>query len=86
MIEIMLQVRDLGDRFLRYRLAHSGDCPSIEQWIEDKTLKSEPKDPWGGTLSIACPGQHEEGGADIISLGPDGKLATKDDIWSWQLQ
>ena len=53
--------------------------------VEDKTLKSELTDPWGHPLLIVCPGQHEEGGADISSLGPDGQSGTKDDIESWKL-
>jgi general secretion pathway protein G len=69
----------------QHRLVNSGECPSTQQWVEDKTLKSEPKDPWGHPLLIVCPGQHEEGGADISSLGPDGQSGTKDDIESWKL-
>jgi len=60
--------------------------PEVEQdMVEDKTLKSELTDPWGHPLLIVCPGQHEEGGADISSLGPDGQSGTKDDIESWKL-
>jgi hypothetical protein len=61
------------------------ECLSIAQWVEDKMLKSEPKDSWGHTLLIDCPGTHEKGGADIISLGPDGQQGTKDTIYSWKL-
>jgi type II secretory pathway pseudopilin PulG len=80
-----LEIRQLGAMFLQYRIANHGDCPSVAQWIEDKTLKGEPKDPWGHALTIACPGQHDDGSADIVSLGPDGQASTKDDIQSWTL-
>jgi general secretion pathway protein G len=63
-----------------------GDPPRVPISIEDQTLKSEPKDPWGHPLAIVCPGEHEEGGADIVSLGPDGRPGSKDDIESWKLQ
>jgi len=79
-----MQVQQLGAMMFQHRLANSGECPSTKQWIEDKTLKSEPKDPWGHLLIVTCPGEHEEGGADILSLGPDGQVGTKDDIESWK--
>jgi general secretion pathway protein G len=79
-----LQINELGAMFLNHRTANGGDCPSINQWLEDKTLKDEPKDPWGRAFTIVCPGQHEEGGADIVSLGPDGQPGGKDDIESWK--
>jgi general secretion pathway protein G len=81
-----MHVQQLGALVFHHRLANNGDCPSTKQWVEDKTLKSEPKDPWGHLLVVVCPGEHEEGGADIISLGPDGQAGTKDDIESWKLQ
>ena len=81
-----VQIRDLEAMVFRHRLANSGECPSLALWLEDKTLKAEPKDPWGHPLSIVCPGEHGEGGADIVSLGPDGRPGTKDDIESWRLQ
>jgi general secretion pathway protein G len=79
------QITRLGGLFLQHRLANSGECPSIGQWVEDKVLKSEPKDPWGHLLVIVCPGEHDEGGADITSLGPDGRAGTSDDIQSWTM-
>jgi general secretion pathway protein G len=81
-----MQVQQLGAMVFQHRLANSGECPSTKQWVEDKTLKSEPKDAWGHLLVVVCPGEHEEGGADIVSVGPDGQAGTKDDIESWKLQ
>ena len=80
------QINELGAMFLRYRVGNGGDCPSVDAWVADKTLKSEPKDPWGHPLRIVCPGEHDEGGADIVSLGPDGQPGNQDDIESWTLQ
>jgi type II secretory pathway pseudopilin PulG len=81
-----MQIRDLEAMVFRHRLGNNSECPSIQQWLEDKTLKSEPKDPWGHLLTVVCPGEHVEGGADIVSPGPDGRPGTKDDIESWRLQ
>ncbi len=79
-------VLQLSALFFQHRLANGGDCPSIPQWLEDKTIKSEPKDPWGHPLVVVCPGEHDESGADIISSGPDGQTGNQDDIESWKLQ
>jgi general secretion pathway protein G len=46
-------------------------------------LKSIPKDPWGNPYIYVSPGQHNPGGADISSAGPDGKLGTEDDVNNW---
>lgn len=81
-----VSVQQLSGLFFQHRLASGGECPSIQQWIDDKTIKSEPKDPWGHVLIIVCPGEHDEIGADILSPGPDGQTGNKDDIESWKLQ
>jgi prepilin-type N-terminal cleavage/methylation domain-containing protein len=134
-----LQVQQLSEIVFQHRLGNSGECPVISQWIEDKTLRSEPRDPGapgglrdrvklrscegpearggrilnvfdrratkgreanarfhdgsqtvrcsgGQLLSVKCPGQHDEGGADIISFGPDGQPGTEDDIESWKVR
>ena len=80
------QIHGLAQFIFQHRQLNSGACPDIQQWLVDKTLRSEPKDPWGHPLRIVCPGTHEEeDSADIVSLGPDGKLDTGDDIRSWEL-
>ena len=79
------QITQLGGMFLQHRVANGGECPTVKQWVEDQTLKSEPKDPWGRPLVIVCPGEHDQGGADIVSLGPDGQSGNRDDIESWKL-
>ena len=79
-----LQIRQLSAMFFQHRFANNGECPFLKLWLEDRTLKAEPKDPWGRSLLIVCPAEHDEGGADIMSLGPDGQPG-KDDIESWKL-
>jgi general secretion pathway protein G len=79
------QINQLGGMFLNHRVANGGECPSVQRWLEDKVLRSEPKDPWGHPLVIVCPGEHDEGGADITSIGPDGQPGNQDDIESWKL-
>jgi hypothetical protein len=54
-----------------------GDCPTVDQLINEKQLESENRnDPWGSTFTIEC-------GADDIfvsSAGPDGNPGSDDDI------
>jgi general secretion pathway protein G len=42
-----------------------------------------PKDPWGNDYWYECPGQHNSASYDLASAGPDGRLATEDDICNW---
>jgi len=47
-------------------------------------LKSDiPKDPWGNPYIYECPGRHNNKGYDLISMGPDGRRDTDDDITNW---
>ena len=52
-------------------------------------LQSEsgiPNDPWGSPYIYECPGKHNPYSYDIMSMGPDGRSGTDDDITNWQLQ
>ena len=43
-----------------------------------------PDDPWGHAYIYVCPGKHNPSSYDIISVGPDGREGTDDDITNWQ--
>jgi general secretion pathway protein G len=42
-----------------------------------------PIDPWGNPYVYYFPGKHNTSGYDLLSVGPDGKEGTDDDIVSW---
>jgi general secretion pathway protein G len=42
-----------------------------------------PKDPWGNDYIYECPGRHNPSSYDIMSMGPDGRAGTEDDICNW---
>ena len=42
-----------------------------------------PKDPWGNAYIYYYPGKHNPTGYDLLSLGPDQKEGTEDDIGNW---
>ncbi len=43
-----------------------------------------PVDPWGNPYIYYFPGKHNPTGYDLLSVGPDSKEGTDDDIGSWQ--
>ncbi len=51
-------------------------------------LKSEgagiPLDPWGNPYVYDCPGKHNPNSYDLMSMGPDTREGTEDDITNWQ--
>ena len=49
-------------------------------------LKDLPKDPWGFDYVYECPGRHNVGSYDIMSVGPDGRASGDDDITNWQVK
>ena len=46
-------------------------------------LKKKPIDPWGHPYVYKAPGDHNQDGYDLYSLGPDGQPGTADDIVNW---
>ncbi len=65
--------------------ADMGRCPSSNAELlhpprsQKHYLDSMPKDGWGRSLTIRCPGYFEEE-ADVISAGPSGSLLKDDNI------
>jgi len=48
-------------------------------------LKSDiPLDPWTHAYIYECPGKHNPTGYDLMSMGPDGRAGSDDDITNWQ--
>jgi general secretion pathway protein G len=48
-------------------------------------MKSDiPLDPWGNAYIYECPGKHNPTGYDLMSMGPDARAGSEDDITNWQ--
>ena len=47
-------------------------------------LDKLPVDPWGNPYVYYYPGKHNRVGYDLLSIGPDSKEGTDDDIGNWQ--
>ena len=64
----------------KYRADHPSDsCPTIETLVQKKELSSATKttDPWDSPYKIIC---GEDESLQVVSLGPDKKENTADDI------
>jgi general secretion pathway protein G len=48
--------------------------------IPKEPMQSIPLDRWGNAYLYEYPGKHNTNTYDLISLGPDGRLKTEDDI------
>jgi len=47
-------------------------------------LDKMPLDPWGNQYVYYYPGKHSANSYDLLSVGPDGKEGTEDDVVSWK--
>ena len=43
-----------------------------------------PVDPWGNPYVYYFPGKHNPSGYDLLSVGPDAKEGTDDDVANWK--
>lgn len=46
-------------------------------------LDKLPVDPWGNPYLYYYPGRHNQNSYDLLSVGPDGKEGSEDDIGNW---
>jgi general secretion pathway protein G len=53
------------------------------EWKGPYWKRGVPKDPWQNEYVYKYPGQYNEYGYDLYSLGPDGLQGTEDDIKNW---
>jgi general secretion pathway protein G len=55
----------------------------ITNWHGPYLSVKTPLDPWGDEYIYEFPGKHNPGSYDLMSVGPDGKRGTDDDIGNW---
>ncbi len=53
------------------------------EWKGPYLKKGVPLDPWTNPYTYEYPGKHNVNGYDIMSMGPDGRANTDDDITNW---
>jgi general secretion pathway protein G len=54
-----------------------------QNWKGPYLQKGVPNDPWDHPYIYQCPGKHNPSGYDLMSMGPDGREDTDDDITNW---
>jgi general secretion pathway protein G len=55
-----------------------------KNWRGPYLKQDIPTDPWGNAYVYECPGKHNEKGYDLLSMGPDGRPGTDDDVTNWK--
>lgn len=65
---------------LNLLLEQPSNCPN---WKGPYLQKGIPTDPWGSPYIYEYPGKHHQNGYDLMSMGPDGRSGTDDDINNW---
>jgi general secretion pathway protein G len=75
-----------GEAYPQWLARNPGQvCPAQLDDLAELTNKKDTKDPWGNDYKMLCSPSLPAGakGIAILSLGPDGKEGTEDDIKSW---
>jgi general secretion pathway protein G len=70
--------RGIRDAVIRWKATGGDGCPTVSQLVQDKQIDSAAKveDPWGSAYKISC----TEDEVTVLSLGPDKKEGSSDDI------
>jgi general secretion pathway protein G len=55
-----------------------------QNWRGPYLEKQIPKDPWGNDYIYEYPGRQNPNSYDLMSMGPDGRAGTEDDITNWE--
>lgn len=55
-----------------------------QNWKGPYLKGSIPDDPWGRPYVYEYPGKHNPSSYDLMSMGPDGRAGSDDDITNWQ--
>lgn len=78
-------VRMSDESFPRWQLDNAGkSCPADILEIARYSNDKEGKDPWGNQMILLCGDTAPEGlQIGVMSMGPDGKRDTNDDVKSW---
>ena len=86
------QIKSIADALELYKLSMR-NYPTTAEGLaalvspkngEKPFMPSIPKDPWGNDFVYVYPGQHNSGGFDLFSYGPDGVQGGTDDIGNWE--
>ena len=83
----MIVQKMANEAYTHWTMASGKQCPDSLKDLEKYRNKKDTKDGWGNELVMLC-GSNAPAGATtgfaVLSMGPDGKQGTEDDIKSWE--
>jgi general secretion pathway protein G len=74
---------DVDNGFFPKSLQDLLQQPSTAKNWKGPYLEKSPIDPWNNAYVYYYPGKHSPNSYDLLSVGPDGKEGTDDDIGNW---
>jgi general secretion pathway protein G len=67
-------ITTVGRAMAAWRADHDRPCPlSMSDLVSAGYLSELPRDAWGRSLRVTCPGRKDPQGFDVSSDGPDGE-------------
>ncbi len=82
-----LMLKEYEGAYTRWVADNEGDCPEKLEDLLKYTNKKDLKDPWGQSFVMKCgEGVPTDSHFGVISLGPDKREGTDDDIHSWDVK
>lgn len=82
-IKTALDAFEVDNGFYPKSLADLVQAPSNAKNWHGPYLDKIPQDPWGNNYVYYYPGKHNTGSYDLLSVGPDNKEGTDDDVVNW---
>ena len=82
-IKIALDAFEVDNGYYPKSLQDLIQQPSNAKNWHGPYLDKIPMDPWGNNYVYYYPGKHNQSSYDLLSVGPDGKEGTDDDIGNW---
>lgn len=68
---------------LQALVTQPNSAPEPKHWKGPYLKGDVPNDPWGNAYIFRSPGTQNTSGYDLLSVGPDGREGTEDDITNW---
>ena len=82
-IKTALDAFEVDNGFYPKSLQDLVTAPSNAKNWHGPYLEKVPQDPWGNNYVYYFPGKHNPSAFDLLSIGPDAKEGTEDDVGNW---
>jgi prepilin-type N-terminal cleavage/methylation domain-containing protein len=83
-----MMAKEYEGAYAQWSADHEDPCPAQLEELAKYTNRKDLKDPFGSLFVMKCGEQAPEGASDtgfgVLSLGPDKREGTGDDIKSWE--